>query len=96
MSFRDFAIDARELFGLTRAEAHDLWEILQDDGIDTDDLNVWGPPAVDYLDEVESIGDYMETFGDLEYELDRGWPWDDEWLEADEVYEVTVEYKESD
>lgn len=95
MGFYD---DARELFGLGRAEARDLLDSLRDeedfsprrDSLYDDD---WGPVASEYLgDVIEGFDDY-----DSEYELDFGWEWGrDDWVDAGEEYEFTIQYEEGD
>lgn len=93
MSFRT---DAAELFGLSRAEAGELLEVLEEEegfDVDTDSLydDEWGPLASDYLEDV--VEDFLEV--ESEYELDDYFEWGhDDWIEAGEEYEVTVTYKE--
>jgi len=95
MSFRS---DAAELFGLSSAEADALRDELEEaEGfdVDTDSLydNVWGPLASDYLEDVSGdISDYMDSF---DMDLDDSFEWGrDDWVDAGEEYEITIEYEE--
>lgn len=97
--FAGFADDARELFGLDRAQADELLDLLEIDdfalGSDSIYDNMWGLVAADALDE---IIDFDALNEDIEaqlgpYELDPSFD-GDEWLQHDEEYEISAEYGE--
>ena len=87
MSFYE---DARELFGLSRAEASDLLGELREDGFSRGDSL--------YDDDWAGVASDMLTDFYMEYDdepLDDNWLWGiDDWVDAFEEYEFTIQYKE--
>lgn len=92
MRFRDFEDTAREMFGLDAGETRDLADALDAAGFnyrqwDADDPLVW-EIASDILD--------FEDVDEAPYEPVERWPLDprfrdDEYLDADVEWELTVE-----
>lgn len=84
--FDDFAEEASELFDLDENEAADLADIMEEAGFDMEydslDDPVWMDVASDFVGEVSE-----------EWAFDPSFP-EDDWVEADAEYEVTVTYEE--